>query len=232
MNSSFSRDSRAMRQQIKTDISGEFELSRGVTRHMTGRIAVQTFPQLSLSLDPWHRLVAFQKCDSRNGGRAMTRWVGFIKKEGEEKKIPHTDFWFNPIITPIGIHRCHSSKLTPYDCILTSNSDCGIALIVISAFFFLFLFCSFFACLSVSYTSSPRSCAVVAVYQGIRLCACQQSDLQSDMWRATADVENNGAGLQGFLGFYSRRLCSLWRLRMEEANGGLSSIFGPSVDVK
>ena len=60
-------DSRAMRQQIKTGISGEFELSYREKGHMTDSNVMQTLPQLSLSLVPGFRLVDFQKCDSRKG---------------------------------------------------------------------------------------------------------------------------------------------------------------------
>lgn len=71
-----------MRQQIKTGISGEFELSYGVTRHMTDSNVMQTLPQLSLSLVPGFRLVAFQKCDSREGrALGLGGWDSFIQKK-------------------------------------------------------------------------------------------------------------------------------------------------------
>lgn len=46
----FILDSRAMRQQIKTGISREFEQSYRVTRHMTDSNIMQTLPQTALSL--------------------------------------------------------------------------------------------------------------------------------------------------------------------------------------
>lgn len=55
----FILDSRAMRQQIKTGISREFEQSYRVTRHMTDSNIMQTLPQTALSLVQWLRPVAF-----------------------------------------------------------------------------------------------------------------------------------------------------------------------------
>lgn len=74
-----------MRQQIKTGISGEFELSYGVTRHMTDSNVMQTLPQLSLSLVPRFRLVAFQKCDSRKGRElGLGGWDSFRKPHSKK----------------------------------------------------------------------------------------------------------------------------------------------------
>lgn len=75
-----------MRQQIKTGISREFELSHQVTRHMTDSNIIQTYEQLSLSLVQWFRHVVRVK----ERDRAGSWWVGFSwKKKNEHHQNSH-----------------------------------------------------------------------------------------------------------------------------------------------
>lgn len=113
----FILDSRAMRQQIKTGISGESELSQGAARHMTDRNVMQTLPQLSLSLVPGRRLVAFQTCDSRKGREIrLGGWELYIKK------INLADSKLYSITKQLRIHMCCCSEPPPHTCVLERQS--------------------------------------------------------------------------------------------------------------